>query len=277
MTIHGSPLNLLRHPAVWRAGEAPLSAQRRQDGIATGFAPLDQALPDGGWPVSGLAELLCPHWGCGEAELLLPLLRQLGAQQRWLVWINPPWLPFAPALARQGVALEHTLLLRCERDKDLLWAMEQCLGSGSCSLVQGWPARPQPQQLRRLQLAAQKGHSLGLLLRPSACAQQPSPAPLRLELARHAAGVQVRVAKCRGNWGSDWLALQVPVAAGRERGTDAVVSGQVAVAYPEQAAFPAPLVLSTGSAANVLQVLPRLKMDSGSGWNVGLTPPGPGL
>lgn len=274
MTIHGSPLNLLRHPAVWRAGEAPLSAQRSRDGIATGFAPLDQALPDGGWPVSGLAELLCPHWGCGEAELLLPLLRQLGAQQRWLVWINPPWLPFAPALARQGVALEHTLLLRCERDKDLLWAMEQCLVSGSCSLVQGWPARPQPQQLRRLQLAAQKGHSLGLLLRPSACAQQPSPAPLRLELARHAAGVQVRVVKCRGNWGSDWLALQVPVAAERE---------QVAGVYPEQAAFPAPLVLNTGPAANVLQVLPRLKMDSAktpaistaSGWNVGLTPPGP--
>lgn len=267
MTIHGSPLNLLRHPAVWRAGEAPLSAQRSRDGIATGFAPLDRALPDGGWPVSGLVELLCPHWGCGEAALLLPLLRQLGAQQRWLVWINPPWLPFAPALARQGVALEHTLLLRCERDKDLLWAMEQCLASGSCSLVQGWPARPQPQHIRRLQLAAQKGHSLGLLLRPLACAQQPSPAPLRLELGRQPTGVQVRVVKCRGNWGSDWLALEVPAAAGREQGVGA---------YPEQAAFPAPLVLNADAAANVLQVLPRLKMDSASGWNVGLTPPGPG-
>jgi cell division inhibitor SulA len=202
-----SPLQgVLQHPAVWRGARAPLVDSRRT-GVATGFAALDQALPDGGWPRDGVAELLCPEWGCGEAELVLPLLRQLSNQPRWLVWINPPWLPYAPALAQQGVALEHTLLLRSEQDRDLLWAMEQCLASGSCSLVQGWPARPGPQQIRRLQLAAQKGHSLGLLLRPTACARQPSPAPLRLELARAQQGLQARVVKCRGGWGSDWLGL----------------------------------------------------------------------
>ncbi len=214
MSTPTSPASLLRHPALWRAADAPAGQSARGDALSTGFAALDQALPDGGWPVSGLAELLYPQKACGEAALLLPLLRQLSAQPRWLVWINPPWLPLAPALARQGVALDNTLVLRCGQDRDLLWAMEQCLASGSCSLVQGWPVQPKPEQLRRLQLAAQKGHSLGLLLRPVACGKQPSPAPLRLEIgARQGAGVAVRVLKCRGRWGSEWVRVKVPVLA----------------------------------------------------------------
>ena len=207
---------VLQHPAIWRAADvqrAALCRQQGQTGVNSGYPSLDRVLPDGGWPSDGVAELLCPHWGCGEAELLGPLLRQLSAQPRWLVWVNPPWIPYAPALAQQGIVLENTLILQTRNDKDILWAMEQCLASGSCSLVQGWPANPRPQQIRRLQLAAQKGLSLALLLRPQACVQQPSPAPLRLELGPLQRELQVRVVKCRGNWGSDWLRLkpQAPV------------------------------------------------------------------
>lgn len=205
--------NLLLHPAIWRAADARRDADLRRQhhdltGIPTGYSALDQALPDAGWPDQGMAELLCAHWACGEAELLAPLLRQLSAQPRWLVWVNPPWLPFAPTLARQGVMLENTLLLRCAREQDVLWTMEQCLGSGSCSLVQGWPANPRPAQIRRLQLAAKKGHALGVLLRPAHHAQQPSPAPLRLELAPLQEHPKVRILKCPGHWGSDWLTLK---------------------------------------------------------------------
>ncbi|MEZ5507768.1 MAG: translesion DNA synthesis-associated protein ImuA [Gammaproteobacteria bacterium] len=176
--------------------------------MPSGFARLDEALPDGGWPQDGLVELLCPEFG-GDADSRAPL-RQLGTQERWQVWINPPWLPYAPALGQQGVAVGQALLLNCRHDKDVLWAMEQCLASGSCSIVQAWPARLQPHQIRRLHLAAQKGSALGLLLRPQACAQQPSPAPLRLELAARQQSLQVRVLKRRGGWGSDWLTLKTP-------------------------------------------------------------------
>ncbi len=203
--------SVLQHPAIWRAADAWRATECRnqqQDGIRSGYPALDRALPDGGWPDNGIAELLCPHWGCGEAELLAPLLQQQSAQARWVVWINPPWIPYAPALVQQGIVLENTLILRCQHDKDVLWAMEQCLASGSCSVVQGWPAHPQPQQIRRLQLAAQKGHSLGLLLRPSRFGQHPSPAPLRLELGPLQQELQVRIVKCRGHWGTGWLRLK---------------------------------------------------------------------
>lgn len=71
-----SPLaNLLSHPGIWRhrkraAGPSGL-------GIPTGHPTLDAVLPDGGWPRSGLIELLLPHEGIGELQLLLPTLRRL--------------------------------------------------------------------------------------------------------------------------------------------------------------------------------------------------------
>ncbi|MCP5019546.1 MAG: translesion DNA synthesis-associated protein ImuA [Ketobacter sp.] len=200
--------HILQHPAIWRAADGMRGKQWQPlETIATGFHTLDQALPDGGLPCDSVAEILCPHWGCGETELVSSALASLSQQSRWLVWVNPPWLPYAPALRQQGIQLENTLIIHSKQDKDMLWAMEQCLASGACSAVQGWPHNPTPQQIRRLQLAAQKGHSLCLLMRPQAHMQQPSPAPLRLELGALQHNIQVRVVKCRGHWGSPWLRL----------------------------------------------------------------------
>ena len=201
---------LLQHPAIWRAADTARSRQCRQqqtDTLPSGFSALDQALPAGGLPTDNVAEILCPHWGCGETELLSSALALLSQQSRWLVWVNPPWLPYAPALQQQGIQLENTLVVHCRDDQSILWAMEQCLSSGACSAVQGWPGTPLPKQIRRLQLAAQKGRSLGLLMRPDSHLQQPSPAPLRLQMGPLQQHLQVRVVKCKGHWGSDWLAL----------------------------------------------------------------------
>ena len=201
---------ILQHPAIWRAADGVRGRACQQQQIttvATGFPALDQALPDGGLPCDSVVEILCPQWSCGETELVSSALTSLSRQSRWLVWVNPPWLPYAPALMQQGIELENTLVIHSKQDKDILWAMEQCLSSGACSAVQGWPHRPTPQQIRRLQLAAQKGNSLCLLMRPQPHLQQPSPAPLRLEMGALQRDIQVRVVKCRGHWGSPWLRL----------------------------------------------------------------------
>ena len=201
---------ILQHPAIWRAADSVRSQACQQQQIttvATGFKALDEALPQGGLPHNSVTEILCPQWGCGETELVSSALTSLSQQSRWLVWVNPPWLPYAPALMQQGIELENTLVVHSKQDKDILWAMEQCLSSGACSAVQGWPRNPTPQQIRRLQLAAQRGHSLCLLMRPQTHLQQPSPAPLRLEMGHLQQAIQVRVVKCQGHWGSAWLRL----------------------------------------------------------------------
>ncbi|WP_290582524.1 translesion DNA synthesis-associated protein ImuA [Ketobacter sp.] len=219
---------ILQHPAIWRAADGVRGQNGQQQQIvtvATGFPTLDRALPDGGLPCDSVAEILCPQWGCGETELVSSALTSLSQQSRWLVWVNPPWLPYAPALMQQGIALENTLVIHSRQDKQILWAMEQCLSSGACSAVQGWPHKPTPQQIRRLQLAAQKGNSLCLLMRPQAHIQQPSPAPLRLEMGPLQQAIQVRVVKCRGHWGSPWLRL--PRKAMHQATVDAAALGTV--------------------------------------------------
>ena len=90
---------LLQHPSLWRAS----SAQGEQKVLPTGFRRLDERLPGGGWPLDTLIELLLPLHGIGEINLLLPALRTLCAQDaqspRWIAWLGPPHLPYAPALA----------------------------------------------------------------------------------------------------------------------------------------------------------------------------------
>ena len=60
---------LLGHPAIWRGrSTAPT------DTLSTGFSTLDAGLPGGGWPCTGLIEILTPRTGLGELRLLVPLL-----------------------------------------------------------------------------------------------------------------------------------------------------------------------------------------------------------
>ncbi len=142
-------------------------------------------------------ELLADRPGVGELSLLLPLL---GATPpaRWIVCIAPPLLPYAPALARAGVPLARLLVVRPERREDLLWAIRQALLSGSCACVLAWPQRIDNAGLRRLQLAAEESATPLFLFRPASVAAQPSPAVLRIALAPHPEGLQLRILKRRG-------------------------------------------------------------------------------
>jgi hypothetical protein len=183
-------------------GDALLPAA--SPGLPTGFAALDALLPGGGWPVGALTEILPDREGIGEVRLLLPALAALSRQGRWLAWIDPPHIPYAPALSGAGVDLSRMVLVQPRRPEEALWAAEQALASGAPAAVLMWlkglgghPGlgdRP----LRRLQLAAERGRSWGVLFRPPEAAGRPSPATLRMTVNPAEAGVAVQVVKCRG-------------------------------------------------------------------------------
>ncbi|MGH8130280.1 MAG: translesion DNA synthesis-associated protein ImuA [Steroidobacteraceae bacterium] len=189
---------LLRHPALWR-GSGTAGASRT---VSTGFRCLDARLPGGGWPLSTLIELLVPTAGIGEIRLLLPALRTLAAatagEPRWIAWLAPPHLPYAPALADAGLDPARMLVIRPRAGLDMLWAMEQALRSGACAAVLGWTGATGDQALRRLALAAEEGHTPGFLLRPSVHRNECSPAALRLALAVRDYGLDVEILKSRG-------------------------------------------------------------------------------
>lgn len=186
--------NLLKHPRIWRATGDPAPPR----GLTTGFPALDAVLPGGGWPAGALTEILHGQAGVGELRLVLPALARLSRAGRWVVFIAPPNLPYAPALAAAGVDLRHLLLVHPRTDQEGLWAVEQALRSGTCSAVLAWPGPLDSAALRRLQLAAESGDAWGVLFRDLQQAAQPSPAALRLTVGQDTDGNRLDLFKCRG-------------------------------------------------------------------------------
>ena len=193
-------LELLRDPRIWKAGRL---AGGRQT-LSTGFADLDRAL-SGGWPVGALIELLVDLYGTGEFRLLMPALMALSRDAGKLVMlVAPPYIPYAPAFVRHGVNISRLLVVRCRRQTDALWVMEQALRSGACAAVLAWAKGADERSLRRLQLAAKEGglHNRRcwvVLFRPSRFRSQRSPAALWIRLrSGRSAGVSMEIFKNHG-------------------------------------------------------------------------------
>lgn len=199
---------LLAARTVWPAGKG---AARVADGEPTGHAALDALLPRGGWPRRALSELLLPADGVGELELLWPVLARLTAGASPVVLVAPPYVPYAPAWQAAGVDLAWLQVVEAT-PRDALWAFEQCLRSGACAAVVGWPRTADARALRRLQVAADSGNCCAFAVRDRRHAANPSPAALRMEWTAGAWHVR----KCRGGQVPP-QALHLPVSASAAR------------------------------------------------------------
>ena len=197
---------VLGNPAIWRGDQY---AKVAVESIPTGFAELDAQLPGGGWPRAALTELLTTQHGIGELRLLLPALARLSKDDKWLVLVAPPHRPFAPGFESLGVNLARLVVVETKSDGESLWAAERCLRSGSCAAVLAWPGSGPRMPLRRLQLAAEEGKSLGLVFGSTRNAAHPSPAPLRIQLAANRGRLELQILKRRGGGWAQPLSLDV--------------------------------------------------------------------
>jgi cell division inhibitor SulA len=185
---------LLTRADLWRGQDV---ACRQGPNVASGFAALDAALPDRGWPCGGVSEILGARRGLGEVSLVLPALRALAPEAGWIVLVAPPGRVHAPAWLARGVPLSRLLVVQAG-GQDAAWACEQLLGSRALAALLAWLPSCPPRQLRRLQVAAGQTEALCLVFRPASAARHPSPAPLRIALAGSPRGLQVEILKRRG-------------------------------------------------------------------------------
>jgi protein ImuA len=218
------------HPSLWRASQL---ARFSGNSIDTGHSTLSNQLPDNGWPTGSLIELLVQQPGVGEFKLLAPALRQVSSKT--IVLLQPPQVPNALAFAGQGVPPQNFVWLKSTTTGDALWAAETVLRSGTCGALMFWNTHVRQESLRRLNLAAQAGHTLFFVLRPLAAAQDPSPSPLRLSLRPAEGGVNIGFVKRRGPQRDEplLLPLQSFIQDGRRRGqttlpssSEAAISGR---------------------------------------------------
>ncbi|MBM4203750.1 MAG: hypothetical protein FJ194_06295 [Gammaproteobacteria bacterium] len=232
--------SLLEHPDLWRAGRPGGGGVSHRTTEPCRYPLLDQHLTGGGWPVGAVSELCFNQTGIGELQLLAPALAALSRQRRWIAWLNPPFLPYPPALSALGIQVGRMLLIQPattaaapnagrddksshgnKRDRiehqRTLWALEQAGRSGACSAVLAWLNERllTVRDIQRLQVAARRGNTLIWLFRPEAALNQPSLASLRLRLhAAQSPGVELQrlrvdIVKRPGGWPVDGLVLDL--------------------------------------------------------------------
>ncbi len=165
---------------------------------ASELFPLDWLLPSGGLPAGALVEWLSKGPGMGATTLALRLIRRVMtassagtgffsdhtakpvSESRPLMVIDRWGEFYPPALEASGIPLSRVLVARPSDDRQECWALDQALRCRALGSVLCWSPRLDSHRFRRLQLAAEAGETLGLLLRPARCRYEPSWADLRL-------------------------------------------------------------------------------------------------
>jgi hypothetical protein len=136
---------------------------------------------------------------------------------------------YPPAAAALGVAIERMIVVRPANPADFQWAVHQALGCPGVAAVVCWPENLNGElngklsgnldgrMFRRWQLAAEKGTSLGLLVRPGNVAGNPSWAEVQLRVCSLPTAAEVsaprrlrvEVLRCRGGRAGGSVQLEI--------------------------------------------------------------------
>ncbi len=164
--------------------------------FSSGIPQLDAVAPGGGFARGAIHELLT-HPADGKAMFFAMLLAAASANSLQtsnlksqlsnpplptgsIIWCDLTHELYPPGLAAHGFPLDRAFLLHPQmpdpQDKNLIWAANESLRCKGVSAVVAPISRLSRIQARRLQLSAERGGGVGLLLRPAGPRQ---PAPCR--------------------------------------------------------------------------------------------------
>jgi protein ImuA len=142
------------------------SASERHEHLPFGIEALDSRLAGGGLPVASLNEAAAERPGPADHAAATLFLASIAARRPGIVlWALGSRDLFAPGLAGAGLAPDRLLYAECGRDEDVLAVMEEGLRHGGLAAVVGEVGRALMPATRRLQLAAEEGGTLALMLR----------------------------------------------------------------------------------------------------------------
>lgn len=119
----------------------------------------------------------------GAATLGLLSAREACREGGVLVVVDRARMFYPPAAAAWGIDLERLIVVWPHNVRNELWAAVQALRSPMVAAMWAPIERLDSRAFRRLQLAAEAGRTLGVLVRPAAARGQPSWADVRLEVS----------------------------------------------------------------------------------------------
>lgn len=173
--------SLRRQMRTWEGNTPPQHYTR----ISSGCAALDDHLPAKGFLAGQLVEWIADGPATTQSDDGAGLLAMAAARNaltggRALVVVDRAGWFYPPAVAAWGIDLRQLIVLRPKNSADELWALDQALRCPAVAAV--WVDLPKlsARDFRRLQLAAEKGGCLGLLMRPQCVLGQPSWSDIQL-------------------------------------------------------------------------------------------------
>lgn len=142
---------------------------------SAGCAALDALLPAGGYEAGSVVEYLRTTPACGASTLAWgAAAAAMQATGGFLVVVDTQHNVYPPTLTSHGIDLGKVIFVRPQSQADALWAVDQALRASAVAAVVAELERIDDRSARRLQLAAECGAGLALLLRSAAARKQPS-------------------------------------------------------------------------------------------------------
>ena len=132
-----------------------------------GLGPITAVFPNAVFPTGTVHEFLtfnaqdAAASGGFIAGLLAALMRSGGV----CVWISSTMKPYPPALKSFGVEPDQVIFVLLKKERDVLWCMEEALKQEGLAAVVGETQQVSLIASRRLQLAVEKSHVTGFMLR----------------------------------------------------------------------------------------------------------------
>ena len=135
--------------------------------VDTGLGYINHAFPGKTFPVGTIHEFVAEDIAA-TGGFLAGILSALMMKNGVAVWIGRSRTVFPPALHLFGISPEKIIFIDLQKEKDLLWAMEEALKCNGLAAVIGELKELSFTGSRRLQLAVEQSRVTGFVLRTKA-------------------------------------------------------------------------------------------------------------
>jgi protein ImuA len=132
-----------------------------------GLGPIKDAFPNASFPLGAVHEFLSARAEDAAATtgFIAGLLASLMGSNGTCLWISSSRTLFPPALKNFGIAPDRFIFIDVQKERDVMWAMEEALKCSALTAVVGEMQEISFTASRRLQLAVEQSQVTGFVLR----------------------------------------------------------------------------------------------------------------
>jgi len=134
--------------------------------VDMGLGPIKEAFPNASFPLGAVHEFLSVREedAAATSGFIAGLLSSLMGSTGTTLWISSSRTLFPPALKNFGIQPDRIIFLDLQKEKDVMWAMDEALKCSALSAVVGEMKEISFTASRRLQLAVEQSQVTGFIL-----------------------------------------------------------------------------------------------------------------